>query len=184
MRAIAMRTMRPDARCAAPLARTPRATATPHTAARLTAARLTHRASHRAAQVECHPYYPQAALRAYCAAEGIVLQAYSSLGGQDAGAGKLAPLGGPLLRHPAVEAAAQSMGGDATAAHALLRWGLQRGAAVLPKSRSASRARENAAAVRAPPLDEGALAALDALDAGEAGRFAWRSDPLRMLEFE
>ena len=35
-------------------------------------------------QVECHPLYQQEALRQYCAKEGIVLQAYASLGGQDA----------------------------------------------------------------------------------------------------
>jgi len=33
-------------------------------------------------QVECHPLYPQADLRRYCAREGIVLTAYASLGGQ------------------------------------------------------------------------------------------------------
>ena len=35
-------------------------------------------------QVECHPLYQQELLRQYCAKEGIVLQAYASLGGQDA----------------------------------------------------------------------------------------------------
>lgn len=37
-------------------------------------------------QVEFHPLYPQAELLEYCQKEGIVLQAYASLGGQDTGA--------------------------------------------------------------------------------------------------
>ena len=148
-------------------------------------------------QVECHPYHAQRELREYCAREGIVLQAYSSLGGQDAGRGVLAPLGGPLLEHPAVAAAAKAAakaaaGGEGragearrapTAAQVLLRWALQRGIAVLPKSRSEARARENLAAMNAPHIDQAALDALDALDAGSSGRLAWRSDPLRLLEF-
>ena len=117
-----------------------------------------------------------------------MLQAYSSLGGQDAGRGVLAPLGGPLLEHPAVAAAAKAAAAGEgtqapTAAQVLLRWALQRGIAVLPKSRSEARARENLSAMNAPHLDEGALEALDALDAGSNGRLAWRSDPLRLLEF-
>jgi len=34
--------------------------------------------------VECHPLYPQDELLKYCEKEGIVLQAYAALGGQDA----------------------------------------------------------------------------------------------------
>eukprot|EP01049_Picozoa_sp_SAG25_P002046 SAG25_NODE_101_length_15508_cov_11.653384_11_plen_94_part_00 len=35
-------------------------------------------------QVELHPYHPQRELRAYCKRHGILVQAYASLGGQDA----------------------------------------------------------------------------------------------------
>ena len=136
-------------------------------------------------QVECHPYHAQRELREYCAREGIVLQAYScALGGQDAGRGTLAPLGGPLLEHPAVAAAAgggQGGGrrrrprGEArrapTAAQVLLRWALQRGIAVLPKSRSEARARENLAAMNAPHIDQAARRHRSA-DAGSSGRLA------------
>ena len=59
-------------------------------------------------QVECHPYHAQRELREYCAREGIVLQAYSSLGGQDAGRGVLAPLGGP--RPPPIAGALAPLG--------------------------------------------------------------------------
>jgi diketogulonate reductase-like aldo/keto reductase len=60
----------------------------------------------------------------YCKKHGIILQAYASLGGQDAGKTKLAPLGGPLLEHPAVLSAAAIHG--VSAAQVLLRWALQK----------------------------------------------------------
>jgi diketogulonate reductase-like aldo/keto reductase len=49
-------------------------------------------------QIECHPLYPQTELVEYCQREGIVVQAYASLGGQDAGKGywkKLYPITKP-----------------------------------------------------------------------------------------
>jgi len=36
-------------------------------------------------QIECHPLFPQKELVECCSKEGIVVQAYSSLGGQDVG---------------------------------------------------------------------------------------------------
>jgi diketogulonate reductase-like aldo/keto reductase len=60
----------------------------------------------------------------YCKKHGIILQAYASLGGQDAGKKKLEPLGGPLLEHEAVRMAATSHG--VSAAQVLLRWALQK----------------------------------------------------------
>lgn len=75
-------------------------------------------------QVEFHPYLAQSELLAYCKKHGIILQAYASLGGQDAGKAKLAPLGGPLLEHAAVLSAAANHG--VSAAQVLLRWALQK----------------------------------------------------------
>ena len=132
-------------------------------------------------QVELHPYHSQAALRAYCAKEGIVVQAYASLGGQDAGKATLAALGGPLLAHPAVLGAAAAHG--TSAAQVLLRWALQKGCAVVPKTTSKARLVENLA-VGGFALSDAEVAALDALDQAESGRLCWRSDPLRMMDFE
>eukprot|EP01052_Picozoa_sp_SAG31_P053567 SAG31_NODE_13800_length_846_cov_1.048193_2_plen_119_part_01 len=92
-------------------------------------------------QVELHPYYPQVALRAYCKKHGIIVQAYASLGGQDAGNAKLAKLGGPLLNHPAVRGPAEQHG--VTPAQVLLAWARQHGVAVVPKSRSSTRIATN-----------------------------------------
>ena len=82
-------------------------------------------------------YLQQRELQEYCAREGIVLQAYASLGGQDAGKGVLEKVGGPLLEHPAVNAAAAKHG--VTPAQVLLRWAVQKGIAVIPKTRSPAR---------------------------------------------
>ena len=60
----------------------------------------------------------------YCKKHGIILQAYASLGGQDAGKQKLEQLGGPLLEHEAVLTAATHH--SVSAAQVLLRWALQK----------------------------------------------------------
>ncbi len=135
-------------------------------------------------QVECHPKYPQTELRAYCEREGIVVQAYASLGGQDASKGKWASIGGPLLEATPVLAAAAERPG-ATASQVLLRWALHRGAAVIPKTSSAERMRENAGALGFE-LGDDELAAIDGLadGVGDEGRLCWRADPLRMLDFK
>jgi len=68
-------------------------------------------------QVEMHPYYNQKELREYCAAEGIVVQAYASLGGQDAGKKVLEPLGGPLMENITVITIAEGHGVSTAQAH-------------------------------------------------------------------
>ena len=131
-------------------------------------------------QVELHPYHQQRELQAYCAQEGIVLQAYASLGGQDASRAKLEALGGSLLASPAVLGAAAAHG--VTAAQVLLRWALQKQLATIPKSSSEARMLENGA-VFGFALSSQEMAALDALEQGDAGRLCWKNDPLRMLTF-
>ena len=138
-------------------------------------------------QVEAHPLYPQTELKAYCDQEGIVLQAYAALGGQDGSKAKWQALGGHLLESaPVITAAAAHEG--ATPAQVLLRWALQRGCAVIPKTANAGRMAENAAALGLR-LTEEEMRAIDALSGATAdepgqGRLCWRTDPLRMLEFE
>jgi len=131
-------------------------------------------------QVELHPYHQQRELQAYCAQEGIVLQAYASLGGQDASRAKLEALGGSLLTSAAVLGAAAAHG--VTAAQVLLRWALQKQLATIPKSSSEARMLENGA-VFGFALSAAEMAALDALEQGDAGRLCWKNDPLRMLGF-
>ena len=158
-------------------------------------------------QVEFHPYRPSPDLVAYCRKEGIVLQAYASLGGQDAGKATLEALGGALMGRPEVAAVADKHGRPGNA-DVLLRWATQRGIAVIPKSSSTPRMRSNlAAAAGLPPpggdeggglaaaapsfnLDDEDFAVLDGLvpasgsAAAEAARLCWKTDPLKSLDFE
>lgn len=132
-------------------------------------------------QVELHPYLAQKDLAAYCSRERILLQAYASLGGQDTAAKHWDALGvPPLLEHPAVAAAAKRA--SKTPAAVLLRWALQKGFAVIPKS--SSKARIDANGDLGFALTGAEMAALDALDlGGMKGRLCWRKDELRLLDF-
>ncbi|MFE6836942.1 aldo/keto reductase [Streptomyces sp. NPDC057705] len=107
-------------------------------------------------QVELHPLFPQAGLRAVHAARGIATEAWSPLG-----------QGKELLTLPAVAALAGTYG--RSAAQVVLRWHLQHGNIVIPKSVTPARIRENLD-VFDFELEAADIAALDALGAGAAGR--------------
>jgi 2,5-diketo-D-gluconate reductase A len=81
-------------------------------------------------QVELHPDFGQAALREYHHAHGIATEAWSPLG-----------QGGPLLKDELVTALAEKYG--QTPAQIVLRWHLQLGNIVFPKSVTPSRIVEN-----------------------------------------
>ncbi len=102
-------------------------------------------------QVEVTPFLQQRETRALCAERGIVVEAYSPL------------TRGRKLGHPTVAGVAARVG--RSPAQVLLRWGLQRGMVVLPKSTHAARIAENAA-LWDFTLDDSALAELDALEEG------------------
>ena len=89
-------------------------------------------------QIECHPLCLQSELRAFCADQGIVVQAYSSLCCGDES----------VYNHPAMQALLASMKMDSdglvsTPQQLLLVWGLQQRLPVIPKSKSALRISEN-----------------------------------------
>ncbi|WRZ61726.1 aldo/keto reductase [Streptomyces sp. NBC_01294] len=107
-------------------------------------------------QVELHPLFPQAELRAVHAGRGIATEAWSPLG-----------QGKELLTLPAVAAIAAAHG--RSAAQVVLRWHLQHGNIVIPKSVTPARIRENLD-VFDFELGTADMAALDALGAGAAGR--------------
>lgn len=87
-------------------------------------------------QVECHPSWQQNKLRNFCKSKGVHLSAYS-------------PLGSPgttwiksnVLSQPVVLSVAEKLG--KTPAQVCLRWGLQMGNSVLPKSTNEGRIKEN-----------------------------------------
>ena len=81
-------------------------------------------------QIELHPLLPQAELRAFHAEHGIVTEAWSPLA-----------RGGSVLTEPAVLAIAGRLG--KSPAQVILRWHLQLGNVVIPKSVTPSRIAEN-----------------------------------------
>ncbi len=92
-------------------------------------------------QVESHPYLTQEKLLRYCQQEQIAYTAFSPLG-----AGSYIPLGmateaESVLNQPTVCELAQKYG--KSAAQVVLRWGVQRGTAVIPKTSRVARLSEN-----------------------------------------
>ena len=102
-------------------------------------------------QVEASPFLQQREVRALCAARAIAVEAYSPL------------TKGVRLGHPKVVAVAKEVG--RTPAQVLLRWGLQSGLVVLPKSTRPERLAENLALFDFS-LSPTQMSALDALDEG------------------
>ncbi|KAL5742690.1 hypothetical protein ACOSP7_029422 [Xanthoceras sorbifolium] len=86
-------------------------------------------------QVECHPSWKQTKLHAFCKSKGVHLSGYS-------------PLGSPsnkrkieVIKDPILNIVAQKLG--KSPAQVALRWGLQMGHTVLPKSTNEARLKEN-----------------------------------------
>ncbi|MGV9194299.1 aldo/keto reductase [Microbacterium sp. MC2] len=110
-------------------------------------------------QVEMHPYFPQAALRAFHTAHGIRTESWS-----------------PLARR--TELLSEKVVADIAAAHGVsptqvvLRWHVQLGSTPIPKSAHPQRQRENAD-VFDFTLTEDEIAALSGLERGRL----WGGDP-------
>jgi methylglyoxal/glyoxal reductase len=104
-------------------------------------------------QIEVHPFLQHRETRAFCKEHGIVVEAYSPLTHAER-------INDPVITDLAKHAAR-------TNAQVLLRWGIQHGMVVLPKSVNEARIAENAALFDFE-LDAGAMRRLDALDEGAA----------------
>jgi diketogulonate reductase-like aldo/keto reductase len=104
-------------------------------------------------QIEIHPFLQHRETRAFCGKHQIVVEAYSPL------------TSGEKLAHPVLKETAARL--KVTPAQLLLRWGLEQGLVVLPKSTHEKRIRENAR-VFGFALDAEAKKALDDLDEGLA----------------
>ncbi|MEQ1500990.1 MAG: aldo/keto reductase [Myxococcota bacterium] len=104
-------------------------------------------------QIELSPFLQRRDTTALCAANGIVVEAYSPL------------TRGQKLDHPVLVEVAREVG--RTVPQVLLRWGLQHDAVVLPKSVRPERQRENLD-LFGFELTPSQLATLDALETGQA----------------
>lgn len=86
-------------------------------------------------QVECHPVWQQPALHNLCNSTGVHLTAYSPLGSPGSW------VKGEILKEPILIEIAEKL--NKSPAQVALRWGIQSGHSVLPKSVNESRIKEN-----------------------------------------
>jgi diketogulonate reductase-like aldo/keto reductase len=114
-------------------------------------------------QIECHPYFQQRKVQDFNAEHDILTQAWSPIGGitfyRDGSHGS-------ALEDPVIEDIARAHG--KSPAQAMLRWGLQHGRSVIPKSTKPSRIAENID-VFDFALSAEEMAAIDSLDTGDRG---------------
>lgn len=114
-------------------------------------------------QVEMHPLLVQEKLLRFCRESGIAVTAFSPLGAPSYVPLGMATAADSLLAHPVVAGIAAAVG--RTPAQVLLRWGVQRGTAVIPKTSRPERLAENLA-VSDFALSGADMAAISGLDAG------------------
>ncbi|KQJ98514.1 hypothetical protein BRADI_3g37327v3 [Brachypodium distachyon] len=87
-------------------------------------------------QVECHPGWQQSKLHTFCQSTGVHLSAYSPLSSPGS-----KWMNGKVLKDPIVISVAEKLG--KTPAQVALRWNIQMGHGVLPKSVSEERIKQN-----------------------------------------
>ena len=92
-------------------------------------------------QVEMHPRLTQKKLLKFCDQEDIAVTAFSPLGAPSYVSLGMAKEGDSLLKHERIIEIADA--GGRTPAQVLLRWGVQRGTAVVPKTSQPKRLAEN-----------------------------------------
>jgi diketogulonate reductase-like aldo/keto reductase len=114
-------------------------------------------------QIEVHPYFAQREVQDFGAEHGILTQAWSPIGGitfyRDGSHGS-------TLQDPVIGGIAAAHG--KTPAQVMLRWGLQHGRSVIPKSTKPGRIAENIN-VFDFELSADEMTAIDGLDTGRRG---------------
>ena len=116
-------------------------------------------------QVESHPALPSDALLGFCKGKGIAMTAYSPLGSPGR-PDRLKKEGNPVpMEEEAVVAAAAAHG--VTPAQILIRWAVQRGTCVIPKSVNEGRIAANAD-VFGFELSDAEMESIKAIDKGPA----------------
>ncbi|BBY41156.1 oxidoreductase [Mycobacterium mantenii] len=106
-------------------------------------------------QVELHPYFGNTEVRSYARNHGIAIEAWAPIAQ------------GKVLDDPVINRVADARG--KTAAQVVLRWHIQRGDIVFPKSVTPERVKENFELFDFE-LDDADMEAITALDKGESGR--------------
>ena len=106
-------------------------------------------------QIEVHPYFGNEQVRAYGEKHGILTEAWSPIAQ------------GGVLKDPVLQEIAEAVG--RSTAQVTLRWHVQRGDIIFPKSTTPSRMKENFE-IFDFSLDDSQMKAVTALDKGEEGR--------------
>ncbi|GAB3467859.1 aldo/keto reductase [Kineococcus endophyticus] len=114
-------------------------------------------------QIEVHPYFGNEEVRAYCGEHQIGVEAWSPIAQ------------GKVLDNPAITAVAERLG--KSPAQITLRWHIERGDIVFPKSVTRSRVEENFDLFDIE-LTEEDLALITALDQGAEGRIGGHPDTM------
>ena len=127
-------------------------------------------------QVELHPFLTQEKLLRFCREASIAVTGFSPLGAPSYVPLGMATAAESVLEHPVVTEIAAAVG--RTPAQVVLRWGMQRGTAVIPKTSRPERLRENLAASEFTlPAEQ--MQAITALDRGrrfnDPGEFCERA---------
>jgi D-xylose reductase len=112
-------------------------------------------------QVELHPYLTQTKLLRFCRENGIAVTAFSPLGAQSYFSLGMAATGESVLEQPVVKDAARRHG--KSPAQVVLRWGVQRGTSIIPKTSRPDRLAENLALFDFK-LSDSEMATIAALD--------------------
>ena len=92
-------------------------------------------------QVESHPFLTQERLLRFCQQEGIAFTAFSPLGPASYYSLGMANPSDSLLDNPVIQCIGIEKG--KSAAQVLIRWGIQRGTSVIPKTTDIERMKEN-----------------------------------------
>ncbi|DBA80188.1 TPA: hypothetical protein ACH3X2_007656 [Trebouxia sp. C0005] len=105
-------------------------------------------------QVELHPFLPQRKLVGVCARKGVHCIAFSPLGHSDPG----------VINNDVLKEVAQELG--RTSAQVCLKWNVQRGVPVIPRSQNPKNIKANIDGIFDWVLPRAAKAKLDTLDSG------------------
>ena len=114
-------------------------------------------------QIEMHPYLQQSEMLDFAAEAGVHLTAYSPLGSRDRPEMMKAEDEPNLMADPTIVEIAEAH--DASPAQVLIRWAIQRGTAVIPKSTTPAHIRDNIAATELS-LSDAEMDAIADLDRG------------------
>jgi len=114
-------------------------------------------------QIEVHPYFGNEEVRAYGAEHGILTEAWSPIAQ------------GGVLKDPTITRIAGRVG--KTTAQVTLRWHIQRGDIIFPKSATPSRIQENFELFDFELSDDD-MTAITALDKGDQGRIGGHPDTM------